>query len=58
MEKNRKKNVFPGLGSQAWVPINVKGSETKKAPKPNFFGKFCRQKILGKFWPMGDPKKV
>ena len=27
------------------------------AIKPNFWGKFCRQKIWGKFWPMGDPKK-
>ena len=33
-------------------------SGAKKAPKPSFLGKFCTQKILGKFWPMGDPKKV
>ena len=33
-------------------------SETKKAPKLNFWGKFCRQKSLLKFWPMGGQKKV
>ena len=33
-------------------------SETKKAPKLNFLGKFCRQKSLLKFWPMGGQKKV
>ena len=40
----------------AWAWFVVSGA--KKAPKPNFLGKFCRQKILGKFWPMGDQKKV
>ena len=33
-------------------------SGTKKAPKLNFLGKFCRQKSLLKFWPMGGQKKV
>ena len=33
-------------------------SETKKAPKLNFLGKFCRQKSLLEFWPMGGQKKV
>ena len=32
--------------------------ETKKTPKLNFLGKFCRQKSLLKFWPMGGQKKV
>ena len=33
-------------------------SETKKAPKLNFLGKFCGRKSLPKFWPMGGQKKV
>ena len=33
-------------------------SETKKAPKLNFWGKFCTQKSFLKFWPMGGQKKV
>ena len=36
----------------------VQHSGTKKAPKLNFLGKFCRQKSLLKFWPMGRQKKV
>ena len=31
-------------------------SGTKKAPEPNFLGKFCRQKNLGKFWQWGIKK--
>ena len=33
-------------------------SGIKKAPQLNFLGKFCRQKSLLKFWPMGGQKKV
>ena len=36
----------------------LKNSGTKKAPKLNCWGKFCRQKSLLKFWPMGGQKKV
>ena len=40
------------------LPNVSRSSGTKKAPKLKFLGKFCRQKSLLKFWPMGGQKKV
>ena len=45
-------------GQPGEMPRAEKYSGTKKAPKLNFWGKFCRQKSLLKFWPMGGQKKV
>ena len=49
---------FPYAAPEVVDAYKHKVSETKKAPKLNFLGKFCRQKSLLKFWPMGGQKKV
>ena len=55
MKKINKKKRISFL--KTIVPT-LRVSGTKKAPKLNFLGKFCRQKSLLKFWPMGGQKKV
>ena len=38
-------------------PYDDRNAGSKKPPKPNFWGKFCRQKSLGKFWQWGVKTK-
>ena len=57
--ENRPDTFKKALEAGFDVEVDVDcDSGTKKAPEPNFWGKYCRQKSLGKFWTMGGQKKV